>query len=57
MRHLKLALILGTLGCAGVEPVSEEKAIEEFMKDATAYQDPCSLLEEKDRSPKSVGCL
>ena len=53
MRFHMLPLLL-VIGCTGSEPVSEEIAIEEFMKDATAYQDPCSLLEEGKTVPPKI---
>lgn len=43
-----------TIGCTGSEPLSEDEAIEQFLKDATEYQVPCSQLEEGKRVPQNI---
>jgi hypothetical protein len=42
------------IGCTGSEPVSEEIAVEQFLKDATEAQLPCSQLEEGKLVPKNI---
>lgn len=53
MRFHMLPLLL-SIGCTGSEPASEEIAIEQFLKDATEAQLPCSQLEEGERVPKNI---
>ena len=43
-----------TIGCNASEPLSEDEAIEQFLKEATEYQVPCSELEEGKRVPKNI---
>ena len=52
--HFHSLTFIGFIGCAGSEPVSEEIAIEQFLKDATEAQLPCSQLIEGKLVPKNI---
>ena len=54
MRILLNTLSFLTMGCAVSEPLSEDEAIEQFLKDATEYQVPCSELEEGKQVPHNI---
>ena len=54
MRILLYPLSFLTIGCSISEPLSEDEALEQFLKDATEYQVPCSELEEGKRVPKNI---
>ena len=54
VRTYLYTLLLVSIGCTVSEPLSEEIAIEQFLKDATEYQDPCSVLEEGKLVPKNI---
>ena len=41
------------MGCTVSGPELDEEDVEQFLKDATAYQDPCSLLTEGKLVPKT----
>ena len=42
------------MGCTVSGPELDEEDVEQFLKDATAYQDPCSLLTEGELVPKNI---
>ena len=48
------ALLFFSMGCTVSGPELDEEDVEQFLKDATAYQDPCSLLTEGKLVPKNI---
>ena len=54
MRTFFCTFFFLAIGCTVSESVSEEDAIEQFLKDATEAQLPCSQLEEGKPVPKNI---